>query len=260
MSALPATRNHEPTDMGLSTNAYGSTEQAGFSTNTQGQSKYENSIGVAGPGFEVKLSEGDHGEILVKSPFMFTHYAGNEKATKEAFNEDGYYKSGDLAELKDGELLFLGRANNDFVFFQTYRIPTQTVEHAIAELPYVAEACVLSIPDHESKNLCAALVRLNPGVSPADVDLRRIRSDIADNLPAFMFPTLLRVLREGEEVPLTTSGKPVKKRIRTEFFTTEEWWPMNNPPADVESWADLRAVLGEKAKPWDWGGIQRVEA
>src|ERR1700754_2348376 len=40
-------------------------------------------------------------------------YLGDEKLTQQAFDEEGYYKTGDLAELKDGQYIFGGRANSD---------------------------------------------------------------------------------------------------------------------------------------------------
>lgn len=78
----------------------------------------------------IKLSEGDHGEILFKSPFMFTQYVrpnllaritiqylhsylDNEAATKAAFDEDGFFKTGDLAHRVGDEYVFDGRAATD---------------------------------------------------------------------------------------------------------------------------------------------------
>jgi malonyl-CoA/methylmalonyl-CoA synthetase len=80
---------------------------------------------------EVKLSSGTVGEIRIKSPTMLTQYAiiaykswisipndaysyiGDEEKTQAAFDEDGYLKTGDLAEFKNGKYFLLGRANID---------------------------------------------------------------------------------------------------------------------------------------------------
>jgi malonyl-CoA/methylmalonyl-CoA synthetase len=43
-------------------------------------------------------------------------YAGDEEATRAAFDEEGYYKTGDLAEIRDGQYFFVGRANSDCVY------------------------------------------------------------------------------------------------------------------------------------------------
>ncbi|KAJ5900264.1 NRPS-like protein biosynthetic cluster [Penicillium subrubescens] len=61
---------------------------------------------------QIKLSNRDKGELLVKSPRMFTHYLNDETANKDAFDEEGFYKTGDLVRrvgasyfLKGGETL-----------------------------------------------------------------------------------------------------------------------------------------------------------
>ncbi|KAM4066050.1 AMP-binding enzyme [Hirsutella rhossiliensis] len=104
-------------------NVYSSTELGGPATRAISGIK-KNSIGTPLPGIDVKLSEGDHGELRVKSPNMLTHYIGEEEATRDAFDDEGYFKTGDLAYLKDGEFVFAGRSNADYVFFRFYQIST----------------------------------------------------------------------------------------------------------------------------------------
>lgn len=43
----------------------------------------------------------------------YQSYIGDEEKTKAAFDDEGYFKTGDFAELKDGEYIFSGRANTD---------------------------------------------------------------------------------------------------------------------------------------------------
>lgn len=47
---------------------------------------------------------------------LLDSYVGDEAATEAAFDEEGYYKTGDLAELRDGQYVFAGRANSDCEF------------------------------------------------------------------------------------------------------------------------------------------------
>ncbi|KJZ71455.1 hypothetical protein HIM_09179 [Hirsutella minnesotensis 3608] len=108
---------------------------------------------------EVKLYNGDHGEFLVKTEWMMKGYIGNEAATKAAFNEDGYLKTGDIGHIENGEYAFEGRANDDFIG----HVPRIPVEFAINNLAYVAEACVLLIPDYEERAVVGALIRVKKG-------------------------------------------------------------------------------------------------
>ncbi|RDL35780.1 Uncharacterized protein BP5553_06392 [Venustampulla echinocandica] len=216
-----------------------------------------NAIGTPLADVKVKLSQGDRGEILIKSPRMFTHYLGDEEITKQSFDDEGYYRTGDLAELKDGQFVFGGRANADFIIYRFSKIPALLVENSLLDLPYISQACVLGIPHTVAKELCAAIIRLHQDANTVldQITFDQIRSDLAKTLPAYMLPTLLRILREDEALPLTSIGKPIKREIRTVFFKTTDWWSIENPPLDVEYWNNKAvASIGEKdlRRPWDW--------
>jgi malonyl-CoA/methylmalonyl-CoA synthetase len=88
-------------------------------------------IGRPLPGVTINLSERDHGEILIKSPFLFSQYVspcrssnaaggltrasylGDDAATRAAFTSDGFYRSGDLAHLTGEDYILDGRASGD---------------------------------------------------------------------------------------------------------------------------------------------------
>jgi len=64
-------------------------------------------IGPPFPGVEVKISE--EGEMLIKSPAMFTGYYKDSEATAEKMEDDGFFHTGDCAVIKDGHVIFLDR-------------------------------------------------------------------------------------------------------------------------------------------------------
>jgi malonyl-CoA/methylmalonyl-CoA synthetase len=128
------------------------------------------------------------------------------------------------------------------------------------DLPYVAEACVLGVPYHEARQLCGAVIRLRRDgsavLSQPQVDLARIRADLAGVLAAYMLPVVLRILQEGEQLPRTHSGKPIKSRILGELLGTTKWFPAHDLPEGVE-YCGCKPVIDEKtARPWDWAGMQ----
>lgn len=124
-------------------------------------------------------------------------------------------------------------------------------------LAYIADACVVAVPDYESKQLCGAIIRLKRGYARTDINLDKIRSDLRGVVPTFMLPTLLRVMHEQELLPLTVSGKPIKKQIVKHYFGTMDWFPSNTPPEGVEYCSSAPSILEEDPKPWDWCGVQR---
>ncbi|OBT53698.1 hypothetical protein VE04_06328 [Pseudogymnoascus sp. 24MN13] len=237
-------------------NFYSVTELGGGVT--RGISAIKGSIGTPLPGITIKLSEGNHGEIYVKSPKMLTHYIDDKKTTQAAFDEDGYFKTGDLGELKDGEYIFAGRANADYVLFGVFRISALVVESSLMDLPYISEACVVAVPDNDAKQLCGAVIRLERGTMPiGQITLARIRSDLQSSLAPFMLPALLRILEDKEELPRTVSGKPIKRQILMDFFGAVDGGLAENIPPRVERYNKLMTVEAQ-AKPWDWCGLQRA--
>lgn len=82
----------------------------------------QRSIGLPLHGVMVKLSEGGTGEIRIKSPLIFSAYLGDEEATRAAFDEEGYYKTGDLGHF-DG---------NKYII-----IPSHTLQSYTLHTPYI---------------------------------------------------------------------------------------------------------------------------
>ncbi|KAF5611523.1 acetyl synthetase [Fusarium subglutinans] len=218
------------------------------------------SIGRAVSDTVIKLSEGDHGEILAKSPRMLLGYFGDDELTEAAFDDEGYYKTGDLAELKDGQYWFRGRASSDYIRFRQLRISILAVESSLLKLPYISEACVLAIPHREARQLCGAAVRFQKGsfAEPgAPTVLARIRADLAVSLAPFMLPTVLAVLGEGQQLPRTHSGKVMKRDVLRDCFGVAEWFSAETMASGVEFWgSDLPHVDEAGAKLWDRGGMQ----
>lgn len=85
---------------------YGGTEFGNAFTVTPWLAKEgvpDGSVGNKGPGVDVKLSDGDHGEVLIRTPIMFSKYLFDEEATKDVIDDEGYFKTGDIAR-KEGTL------------------------------------------------------------------------------------------------------------------------------------------------------------
>ncbi|KAM5475806.1 hypothetical protein McanCB56680_007991 [Microsporum canis] len=241
-------------------NAYGSTECGGgvTYTNVRKPSNVKFSCGQLStePPVEIKFSKGTHGEILVKSPWMLIKYIENEKATKAAFDENGYLKTGDIGHIVGDEYVYEGRANDDFIT----KVPRIPVEVAISNLPYISEAYVLRIPDHEERAVSGALIRVNDTVKREDMTIEKLHNDLSDALPAYMRPYLLRVLADDEQIPLTDSQKPLKRGMLKQFFGVTDFWNAENPTPGVQIWPMRLAMSSipnaRDVKPWDFAGWQ----
>jgi feruloyl-CoA synthase len=101
--------------------AWGATETAPMATAVWGARPAEPAtIGTPVPGVEIKLAPvDDRWELRVRGPSVTSGYWRNPEATATAFDDDGFYKSGDAAELFDPAdpsrgILFAGRINENF--------------------------------------------------------------------------------------------------------------------------------------------------
>jgi len=107
-------------------------------------------IGSTGPalyGVEIKIkNENDQGEgeICAKSPSVMLGYYKDEEKTKEVFDEDGWFLTGDLGYLdEDGYLFISGRSKNMILGPSGENIYPEQIEALINEHPLVLDALVL---------------------------------------------------------------------------------------------------------------------
>jgi acyl-CoA synthetase (AMP-forming)/AMP-acid ligase II len=176
-------------------------------------------VGMPVPGLSIKLSEGDEGELLVKSPYMFSKYLHDPEATLNAHDSEGWFKTGDIAR-RDGRFYsIIGRASVDIIKSGGYKISALDIERECLSLPYVAEAMVAGVEDEEFGQLVGALIAVKSsakGQGNAGLTLDQLRSDLRAKLANYKLPTVLRVV-EGE-LPKGGTGKVQKKVLGPQFF------------------------------------------
>ena len=115
------------------------------------------------------------GEIQVKGINTMLGYYRNEEATKEAFTDDGWLKTGDLGVLdQDGYLYIRGRSKNMILGPNGQNIYPEEIEDQINSLPYVAESLVVS-----RKNNLVALV--HPDLEKMDAE-KMSMTDVRHNI------------------------------------------------------------------------------
>ncbi|KAJ3498046.1 hypothetical protein NLG97_g1429 [Lecanicillium saksenae] len=201
-------------------NAYGSSE-VGVTTMTTNHVDDEGKaihrcIGKPYLNVEVKLSEGDEGEILVKDAGMFTHYLADAEATKAAFDDDGYFKTGDIGRKCGDEYFVDGRVSRDMLRLRGKWISAHDVEALVVSLPYISEAYAV-IASFQYRRQMSILVRA-ASTSTVTPTLEKIRADIQNDLEPFKLPTMFRLLKDHEEIPYTSSGKVDRRAIVGTYF------------------------------------------
>ena len=151
------------------------------------------------------------GEIVIKSPANMVGYWMNQEATDEVFNDDGWFKSGDLGYIDDGFVYIVDRVK-DMVIRGGENISCIEVETAIYAHPSVQEAAVFGIPEERlGETLCVAIC-LKPSMELSEQELKDF---LHDKLAAFKIPSFMQI--SHEELPRVASGKFSKTQLRDIF-------------------------------------------
>lgn len=111
------------------------------------------SVGRPIDNIEVKIGEDD--EVLLKGPTITKGYYHRDAANKEAFTEDGFFRTGDAGYIKDGELFLTDRIKDLFKTSNGKYIAPQLVESLILVDKYIDQVAVIA---NERKFVSALIV------------------------------------------------------------------------------------------------------
>jgi long-chain acyl-CoA synthetase len=113
-------------------------------------------VGRPLPGTEVRLAE--DGELELRSPTVFAGYLKDPKATREVLREDGWLRTGDIAEIDaDGFITITDRKKDILVTSGGKNIAPQNIENDLKSSRYVSQAIVLG----DRRPYVAALITLD---------------------------------------------------------------------------------------------------
>ena len=122
--------------------AYGMTEDCVYAHFEKPNDFCLGSVGKPAPGLKTKFSE--DGELRVKSTGNMKGYYKEPEMTAHAFDEEGYLKTGDIAEYnKDGFLFITGRVKDQFKTDKGKYISPAPIEVKILSNPDIESACVV---------------------------------------------------------------------------------------------------------------------
>ena len=211
---------------------YGMTEDnsySHFSNDTLGEPGW---VGVALPGVEVKLSAS--GEVLIKSPGQFSGYYKQPELTAESFTEDGFFRTGDLGELRpDGLLRITGRAKELFKTAKGKYVAPAPIENRLNDHPLVELALVSGLGQTAAYALLVLAEDLRPRLGDAAVrarvqgELEQLLQDVNRQLPDYERLAMLVVAQEPwsiENGMLTPTMKLKRARIEAAIEPQVQGW------------------------------------
>ena len=154
---------------------------------------------------------GDAGEVLVRSPWMFSGYWNKPEATAAAI-VDGWYHTGDGGTFDEDGNLYLVDRLKDMIVTGGENVYTAEVDRALGGHPAVASVAVVGAPDEKWGERVVAFVVQRPETSVAAADLvSHCRRQIA----GYKVPKEIHFV---PELPMTASGKVQKAGLRQQLL------------------------------------------
>jgi len=184
---------------------YGITEGGIVVTNPYDGPRQPGRVGYPFPGVEVKL--GDQAEVLLQGGQVFKGYWRNPQATKEAFTDDGFFRTGDVGEIgEDGTLAIRGRIK-ELIITGGFNVYPREVELVLEEHPAVHEVAVAGVPSEKWGEEVTAFV-VASGSHP--LDEKELIAFAHERLAAYKCPK--RVVKV-DTLPRNAMGKVQRSQL-----------------------------------------------
>ena len=198
---------------------WGMTEVGGAGTTPPlyGEKK-DGSIGIGFPYLETRIAaiddasitlpRGEVGEFMVRGPLVMQGYYGNDAATRETIEPDGWLHTGDLASMDEDGYIFIVDRKKDMILTAGYNVYPAELERVIAGHSDVAMVAVGGQPDKLKGEIAKAYIVPKEGVKG---DKDSIIKFCREHLAAYKVP---RAVQFVEDLPKTGSGKVMRRKLK----------------------------------------------
>lgn len=183
---------------------YGMTETVMLCSNPYEGERRPGTVGAPLPGVQLRLDEST-GEILVKGPNVFGGYYEQPEATAEAFDDEGWFRTGDIGSVDhDGYVSIVGRAK-ELIISGGYNVYPREIEDLLRERPELVDVAVVGTPDPEWGEIVTAYV-----VCDGPVDVAAVVEQASADLAPYKRP---RRVHRLDALPRNSMGKVLRHEL-----------------------------------------------
>lgn len=172
--------------------------------------------------YDRDVPEGQSGHLLTRGPYTIRGYYREDRANRDGFTEDGFYRTGDIVKVHPGgHIEVTGRAK-DQINRNGEKIAVDEIEDLALTHPGIHDAVALGIPDEAVGERVALVVVPLPGT--VFTNARRELHDFftAAGLAAYKIPERVEVY---PSLPVTNIGKISRRELREQLLTHLEKQP-----------------------------------
>jgi acyl-CoA synthetase (AMP-forming)/AMP-acid ligase II len=162
------------------------------------------------PTVEYRVDESAGGELQVRGSIIASSYY-NDESGADKFTDDGWLRTGDVAELQTHGFIKLVDRTKDLIKSGGEWISSVELENEIMAHPEVLEAAVVATPDEKwSERPCACVVKH----AGSELDAEQLREFLSTRVAKWWLPDRVVFI---DEVPKTSVGKFDKKVLRAQI-------------------------------------------
>jgi long-chain acyl-CoA synthetase len=195
---------------------YGMTEASPTVTYNHYFRHVAGSVGTEVPGVEIQIRDqeghtlkpGQEGEICVRGPNIMKGYLDNPEATREAFWEHGWFRSGDVGLFDESGYLYIVDRLKDMIITGGENVYPREVEEVLFTREEVQECAVIGLPDKEWGERVSAFIVKRPGKT---FDKDALHSYLKSRLSPFKVPKEYNLVND---LPKNPAGKILKRELK----------------------------------------------
>ena len=207
---------------GLMIEGYGMTEASPIILGSPlASSRARGALGIPFPSTQVRIvdpenpshevADGEVGELIASGPQVFSGYWNQDEETAEVFTEDGWLRTGDLVQVRDG-FIYMADRRKEMINSSGFNVYPTQVENAVRSMPGVLDVAAVGVPAGESGEDVVAAVVLEAGASITLADLRKWAEK---SLAHYALPRQIVVMTE---LPRSQLGKVMRKKVREQIM------------------------------------------
>ncbi len=194
---------------------YGLTETSPVVSNNPIDNVQMGTVGLPLPDTECKVIDDDNvtlpvgeaGELCVRGPQVMKGYWQRPDATAEVLDEQGWFKTGDIAIIQQDGFIKIVDRKKDMINVSGFKVFPNEVEDVLSSHPDVIEAAVVGVPDGEGSEIVKAfVVTANEALT-----VEALRKFAKETLTAYKVPHLIEFRKE---LPKTNVGKILRRELR----------------------------------------------
>ena len=157
-------------------------------------------------GTGAELGVGEDGELWMRGPHIMRGYLGNEAATRNSIDSEGFFHSGDIGHVDEHGQWYIVDRVKELIKYKGFQVPPAELEAHLLAHPAVLDCAVIGVHDEEGEEIPKAFVVLK-GEATADELMDFVAARVAGYKK-------IRRLEFIDEIPKSATGKILRRVLR----------------------------------------------